>query len=504
MIRAIKTIFIIAIFLSFVTPAMAATYYVSNKGNDNNPGTQTSPWARCPGMDGWSGGATLKPADKVYFDSAGTWTLNGGSQGLWVEGGVTYIGDSWGNGQRAKFDTTGSYSRAVVLIAEDHDTIETEFIGFEVDVNMKESRGVAINNGIQKGLLTVGAMKRIKNCYVHHIGNSSYSYGIHVSVTTNCTVRNVEILDCIVHDTPRSAVCLYAGYTSDNAHIYNTTIRGCDISRSHLNTSSGGAGILLKNHVENIVVENNKLYNNNSGIHVERTYSGALPPKNIKIRYNKISSGDSNGIYVQAGPSNNIYIYCNLIYKNAKAGIKFESNLSGTLSYHIFNNTFYSNRENELVVRGSGAKFQTLEIKNNIFYASGANCISDSNGRITSHSNNLFYREGNSGSLASVGGRTYYSNNINDWESTAVTGLPGFVNVANYEFSLSEGSVAKNLGADLSGIFSDGLNSNSSWPNNVQTMQWGSDQWAIGAFVYGESSTADKVAAPKNLRITNN
>jgi hypothetical protein len=456
-------------------------------------------------MDGWYGSMTLSAGDTVYFDSSDTWTLSGGSQGLWIEGGVTYDGDTWGGGTRAKFDVTKTYpqSRAAVLLVEDHPILETVFKGFEVDVNMMESRGIAINNGYRAGLSSDGATKRIENCYVHHIGDSSYNYGIHVSGTTSVTVKNVEIIDCIVHDTPRSAICLYAGYTSDNCNIYNVTIRGCEVYRAHLNPSSLGAGILCKNHVEDILIEKNSIYDNNNNITIERTYSGALPPKNITIRYNLIASGTSNGIYIQRHSSSDVYIYGNIIYENEKSGIKFESNLSGTLSYYIFNNTFYSNWDTEIKIQRSEATFKDLEIKNNIFHsASDKQYLSESTGgRITDHSNNLFYREGGSGGLVDIGGKVYYSSNIKDWESSAETGLSNFKNAAGNDFSLAQGSHAINKGANMSYIFKEGLDAKSVWPGGVKSLEWGNDRWEIGAFVYDETTPRVDLAAPKNFRV---
>jgi hypothetical protein len=77
--------------------ASGATYYVSQAaGNDGNGGANPSaPWKNCPGMSAYSGSGTLRPGDTVYFDRSNTWLVSG-SGGIFLTGGVTYIGNSWG------------------------------------------------------------------------------------------------------------------------------------------------------------------------------------------------------------------------------------------------------------------------------------------------------------------------------------------------------------------------------------------------------------------------
>ena len=389
----IKNILVLIIFFSIAAPSFAATYYVSADGNDRNPGTESSrPWKRCPGMAGWSGSTRLQAGDTVYFNSSDTWTLSGGSCGLRVKGGVTYIGDTWGNGKRAKFNITGRYSPAAVGIWEDHPTIETEFNGFEVDLNMTESFiGIQFNNGSRQGSKTVGAIKRVKNCHVHHTGRNGATYGIAASTHHNSTTKNIEIIDCIVHDTAHSAIVLYAGYEANNALIANVIIRGCKSYRAGLRPSSAGCGITIKNHVENVVIENNQLHDNTNGLLLCNTYSGALPVRNITIRYNEISSNKNVGLVASPGPVREVDIYGNLISNNGRQAVYFTRRLQGSVKSRILNNTFISPSDT---------------------------CITDLKNAITKHSYNTYYSRGN-GSLVTTGGRSYNAANIKSWESTA-------------------------------------------------------------------------------------
>jgi hypothetical protein len=231
-------------------------------------------------------------------------------------------------------------------------------------------------------------------------------------------------------------------------------------------------------------------------------YSNALPIKNIKIRYNEIYSNRTAGINIRVGPSSDVNIFENLIYKNELYGINFDNQLTGTLSYNIFNNTFYSNQRSEIMIRNANASFKALNIINNIFSSSpNTTCLSDLKNVVTEHSNNLFYRQGSNGSLVNIRDKGYYSNTIKNWESSAIVGSPRFIDVSKNDFSLSKGSSAINRGTDLSGTLEDGLNSESVWPNEVKTTKWGGKAgWDIGAFVYGESNLINLVP-PKSLRV---
>jgi len=80
------------------------TYYVDQTaGNDANSGTnRMTAWKNCPGMEAYSGSGILQPGDTVYFDNSDTWMV-AGKQGIYLVGGVTYLGDSWGPGTMRQF-----------------------------------------------------------------------------------------------------------------------------------------------------------------------------------------------------------------------------------------------------------------------------------------------------------------------------------------------------------------------------------------------------------------
>src|SRR3954468_22735173 len=126
--------------------AVAATYYVDSLlGLDFNAGTIAAlPWKNCPGMAAYSGSGVLRPGDTVYFNRGGTWQVSG-SQGIYLVGGVNYIGNSWGIGTRAIIRASGDCDSGVVRF-RDHATVPTVFEGFDVDANNTVSSGVDINH----------------------------------------------------------------------------------------------------------------------------------------------------------------------------------------------------------------------------------------------------------------------------------------------------------------------------------------------------------------------
>ena len=121
--------------LAMASSARAATYYVdATAGNDGNSGTSpTAAWKNAPGMAAYTGGANLVAGDVVYFNSSGTWQVTG-TQGIYLTGGVTYIGNSWGGGSRATLRAAADLGSAVVRF-RDHATAPTVFKGFDVDAN---------------------------------------------------------------------------------------------------------------------------------------------------------------------------------------------------------------------------------------------------------------------------------------------------------------------------------------------------------------------------------
>jgi hypothetical protein len=146
---------------------------------------------------------------------------------------------------------------------------------------------------------------------------------------------------------------------------------------------------MLKNHVENVVIENNNLHDNTNGILLCNTYSGALPVRNITIRYNEISSNKNVGFIASPGHIREVDIYGNLISNNGTEAVKFSSRLQGSIKSRILHNIFISPSDT---------------------------CITDLKNAIINNSDNTY---GGNGLLVTTGGRSYSAANIKTWEPTA-------------------------------------------------------------------------------------
>ena len=125
------TIFLGSFLFVGVGHASAANYYVKNGGDDNAAGTSdATAWAHSPGMAGWTGTATLKSGDTVYFNSGDTWT--GADPLLNATAGVTYDGSTYGNGTRATLQATSRVNGYGVVQIYVSNVV---FKGFKIDSN---------------------------------------------------------------------------------------------------------------------------------------------------------------------------------------------------------------------------------------------------------------------------------------------------------------------------------------------------------------------------------
>jgi hypothetical protein len=498
--------------LALVSPLWAATYYVDNtlaSASDTNAGTSSSaPWRNCPGMGGWSGKATLKPGDVVKFNNAATWTQSGSSSLLKVTGGVTYDGQSWGNGTRATFrmlgNNTSSNRPGVIIFLDDDPAMATVVKGFNIDGNKKLISGITVNwPGATKP--TTGAVKRIENCVIHDFGDPGGStfglYGIKVGSTGSNVTANVEIIDTVVYNTPRSGITIYDALTTGTHEIKNVLIRGCEVYNSGTGASTHGNGIQLKDKVTGVIVEYNYLHDNEGrGIFLEDG-SGRPGPNNVILRYNIITGNDTGGISFAQPASKSADIYGNLIFKSKNtgsggSGIYFESNLKGSLSVKIYNNTIFQNASGGILV-SSAAIFSTFEIKNNIIssLSSQIPLVNNARGQITSHSNNIFYRPG--GGTLVMDATSIQSSSLGSWEPTSSASDPLLKNVSNLPsgfigtygvniapnadgLSLTSNSPVIDMGTSLISAYNGSINS---------VARPAGAKWDIGAFEYGAQKT---------------
>jgi len=493
--------------------AYAATYYVQQSGgDDSNDGTSpATPWRNCPGMETYAGAGTLSPGDTVYFDSGDTWLVTG-TQGLYLVGGVTYIGDYWGSGMRAEIKANANLEAGVIRF-RDHATDATVFKGFNVNCNNKVTSGIDINHRYWQ--LMNGALKRVENCEVHHVSSrqssGQYKYGIIISNHGGVGgyAENVQIIDCIIHDISRDGICLYPGDANADCRIKNITVRGCEVYNTGQDPDYGaGAGLLVKGYVQGAYLEYNYVHSTKgAGIFVngnENNHHG-VGPTSIHIRYNIVSTPTIHGcirIYDKGADPKDIKIYGNIVMNNTMTGgLSLEGN-SGTLKLLVYNNTFY---ESFVRFTNHSSTINTLEFKNNIIYCTTAVPLMANSGNIKQHSNNIYYRGG--GSIVIIGNQNYTASNVGSWESTAVSSnpmfkdssmLPSGFDVA-YDTDLrpntdglaiiGEGSPAKDSGAVLESPYDGSINS---------VLRVTVDGWDRGAY---ELNVSERPEPPSNLRV---
>jgi len=340
-----KACTILVIFLCFlVSNAFATTYYVAVNGDDKNSGSSpTTPWKSWLGMPNWSGAAILKPGDFVYFKSTDTWNISSGYHILNVTAGVTYDGGAWGSGTRAIFRAAGQLGRGVITFLKDDPTTPTVVRGIEVDINNQSTHGVVFGAGYASNDQN-GAKKIVENCILHHVG-TGYYYGVYISPWNNRSISNVDILDCVVYTTPRSAINNYPG-PQDGSQTHNVTIRGCEAYDAGNDTGSGGFGINIKGLCYNSIAEYNYCHDNHGGgitISGDNRTPLRAGPQEAIIRFNILSNNASKGIYIWEEGNKSAVFYGNLIFNNTGAGFYFDGSVVDDINFKVYNNTFFHN-----------------------------------------------------------------------------------------------------------------------------------------------------------------
>lgn len=503
--KFIFCILIIILILQFKY-TYAATYYVSNNNcSDSNTGYENSPWCHCPGMNGWTGNTTLNPGDIVFFDSGDTWSASSGGYILNLTGGVSYVGDSWGSGTKAKFiayNNLGAAPGSMVNFHQDHPTYPTVFQGFELDGNGQFVNGIGFNRSISYGLMT-GATKRVQNCSVHDQNSTGgYTYGIIVSHflvpnPENYITENVEILDNIVYNQGRTGITIYTSNTNDNCRIGNMLIRGNETYNTALAPDyDAGVGIVVKNHVHDVVIEYNYIhgYNGNTGTaaYIDADVQNCSGPRNITFRYNILNCTSNANLQIRNYGNKSFDIYGNIFYGSVGSqGILIASNRD-SINAKIYNNILF----NDSIILQNHSATGEIELKNNIIYSASNTPLIDPGGNITSHNNNIFYRSGFGNILVSSGGTSFTESNLSTYEITALSSDPllintsnlptGFVGTNEYDIkpntdglSLQENSPAIDAGEALGSNYTISINS---------IVRPQGSNWDIGAYEYSDGS----------------
>ncbi len=388
------------------------TYYVSTSGNDNNPGTISSPWRTIQ-----HSANSMSAGDNVY-----------------VRG--------------------GTYNEKITISNSGNSTNYITFLSYPGEISTIDAKGAA-------GVGVWDALVKITGSYItfqnFNVINSGWA-GIYVQSTNSVTVQgnyiaetyssgiivggagpgnressNIKILNNELYHT--------SGYASDTQESISIQygVNGFEVAGNYLHDVGPGGvngmeGIDAKNGAQNGIIHHNHLIRIPSvAIYVD---AFGFYANNIDV-YDNLVEGGSSGISVSAeggGTSDTVRIYNNIIKNTGIAGTllpAYDGSSGGTIkNITIINNTYYGNTGSDggiWIGAWSPTYIQNLIIRNNIFSQNNPTQIKETNtGR---HSGitidyNLF--NGSGGALG----------------SNIVTGDPLFINASNGDFHLQSSSPA--------------------------------------------------------------
>ncbi len=363
-------------------------WYISIKGNDNNPGTIAAPFKTIKKVNGLH----LSPGDAVYFKAGetfkGTLTISLGSAG---SQNYPIVISSYGNG---KAIISADSARAISVYKTSYVTIKNlKMVGLGRKTGNHEN-GLAILNseyikaeyldisGFQKSGLLIDSASHIisEGVFVHDNGSA----GITVEGNNKKSSRDIHITRCRAENNPgdptkldnHSGNGIVVGNCTNVVIDYCTaTNNGWDMPRigngpvgiwcyeadsviiqhclSYRNKTSKGAadggGFDLDGGVTNSIIQYCFSYQNQGSGYCIFQYYGASPWHNNVIRYN-ISENDGTvsdsqaGMYVWNSSDDpkqfyNCEVYGNIVYNSKVAALSF-SDKSENSGFDFYHNIF--------------------------------------------------------------------------------------------------------------------------------------------------------------------
>ena len=281
-------------------------------------------------------------------------------------------------------------------------------------------------------------------------------------------VYNININHNIIDGTTGTGIGFYPQRTTYGGtlkKVYNSYIGYNNISG--FNKVGSGAGILLKETNENIIIEYNKVRTGDGGgtdggmgINLDRQEptDGNYCPTNITIRYNDVEVSLDVAFYIsiaaaeQCAMSAKIYynrFYCTKTDKPAAWINRGTGTFTGS-SFLFYNNTMIATANNTATFREAGAVNGITTLINNVIVCTGKGGNGDdmameSANTLAAHSNNLYLRTLNTTYDYVAVASTYYDpTETVTWEATAKVTNP--FTYSSSDFHLTGGSPAINTG----------------------------------------------------------
>jgi hypothetical protein len=389
------------------------TYYVAKNGNDNNPGTEQSPWLTIT-----KAANTLVAGDTVYIKE-GTYNEN------------------------VLIKNSGSSGMFITFAAYPGDSVTIDGKGLSVDIH--------------DGLVQISGSSYINLSGLRVINSRFTGIMVGRDYETNALSSNIILEKNYVSNTAASAIFVEDGK--------NIILDGNEITKAQTMeglSRQAGETISLVN-VDGFEIRNNKLYQNNF-----ESINAKEGSSNGKIYNNDISQHESAGIYVDAwsGNSHDIEIFSNKVHDGRASGrgIALAIENGGTLkNVKVYNNIIYNNAATGIDLAWySKGTIDNISITSNTVYKNGL--IDSWGGGISadySAATNVIIRnnivsKNNHYSIQSKNTNAVIDHNLIDGYiggqseakgSDYVEGDPEFVNQANADFHLRNTSPAIEKGS---------------------------------------------------------
>lgn len=426
--------------LFLLTISAQNTYYVSENGQNSNPGTFAEPWETIQyGLDQLQPGDNLLIMEGMYNEKL---QMNeSGSEGNFItisnyEEGQVIIDGSGITTQEAVIEIYGQeYIIITGLTIANNEMTDAQGILIEnncsniaitgntiYDINFSSNPNAPVNeNTNAQPIIVYGTDPNIPITDIEISGNTVYDCmtGYSEVVAVNGNVDGFHVMDNIIYNNTNIGIDLigHEGTCPDpaNDQARNGIIRGNIIYNCLADYATSG-GIYVDG-ARDLIIENNYSYNNGYGIEIGCENIGKSA-ENIIVRNNVFYNNEVAGIALGgfdypggSGMVSNISITNNTLLKNDYSGTySGELYLTYFEDVEIFNNIFFTTSQNHAIVLDSD--FINLLLDYNLFY-----CLDGA-------SNIEFYWDGDS-----YTGLTDYQNATGQ-DQNSIFGDPLFVNDA--------------------------------------------------------------------------